>query len=107
MIVAHIVNAVLTSLYLIAKKVEYLDIKPISKYTEFIDILNESIARRTVGEVDILRNFIRHDRRIISEDIPGFENELKADITSGTYTKLSLCATPITGHSQQYKIESI
>ena len=56
--------------------------KPISKYTEFIDILDESIAKRTVGDVDILRNFIRHDRRIISEDIPGFENELKANITS-------------------------
>ena len=106
-IVAHIVNAILTSLYLIAREVESLDIKPISKYSDFEEILNESVAKRTVGEIDILRNFIRHDRRIISEDIPKFESELQKHIADGSYTKLSLSGTPASGRSQQYKIESL
>ena len=106
-IVAHIVNAIITSLYLIAKEVRQLDIKPISKYSEFEEILDESIAKRTVGEIDILRNFIKHDRRIISEDISKFETELQGHINDGSYTKLSLCPTPTAGRAQQYKIESI
>ncbi|WP_295728108.1 DUF4145 domain-containing protein [uncultured Muribaculum sp.] len=77
-IVAHIVNAILTSLYILTKEVENLDMKPISRYPEFETILNESVAKRSVGEIDILRNFIKHDRRILSEDIPKFEAELQA-----------------------------
>lgn len=106
-IVAHIVNAVLTSLYLIASEVRNLDVKPISTYERFEEVLNESLGNHKVGEIGTLRNFIRHDRRIISEDVPKFESILKSRITDGKYVKLSLCAAPKEGRPQQYKIESI
>lgn len=106
-VVARIVNAVLTSLYLIEPEVRHLDEKPINTYAAFVKVLNDSITKRTVGQVDTLRNMVRHNRRIISEDIPKFEAELQTSIREGKYTKLSLCADPTPGRPQQYKIESV
>lgn len=105
-IVAHIINAMLTSLYLIAKEVEDLAVKPVRTFDEFEEILSQRLSQRAVGDIDILRNFIKGERRIISEDLPKFETELQSRITAGTYTKLSLNGTPAANHSQSYKIET-
>lgn len=104
-IVAHIVNAVITSLYLIADEVEKLHLKPISKFSDFQDILDNAIDSRQPGEIDVLRNFIKHDRRIIRDDIAKFESELQKRIHDGSYKRLSLCPAPQQGRPQQYKIE--
>lgn len=106
-IVAHIVNAIITSLYLIEKEVEELKIKPISTYDEFVKIIDENLKNYKVGQVDVLRNLTARDRRIIKDDYPKFEDELKTRIKAGSYTKLSLCPAPASGRSQQYKIEAI
>lgn len=105
-IVAHIVNTILTSHYLIAEEVKNLDVKPVRTYDEFEIILLEQLKSYTVGQVDILRNMVGSERRIIKEDIPKYEAKLQQRINEGKITKLSLCPTPTQGHKQQYKVES-
>lgn len=105
-IVAHIVNAILTTHYLIAHEVKDLDVKPISKYPEFEKFLLDLLDNQPSGKVDTLRNFVKNERRIIKEDLPGFETELHKRINEGKFVKLSLCAPPQTGRSQQYKVEA-
>lgn len=104
-IVAHIVNTILTSLYLIAQEVEKLDVVPIKKYSEFEEILIERLKDYSTDNIDILKNIIGPERRIIREDIPKFESMLQKRISDGKFTKLSLCSPPAPGHRQQYKIE--
>lgn len=99
-IVAHIVNAILTSLYIIANEVDNLDITPISNYNDFEDFLDDKLSTRNAGEIDTLRGFIKHDRRVISEDLSKFEAELQSHIADGTYTKLSIHSTPVQGRVQ-------
>lgn len=99
-IVAHIVNAVLTSLYIIAKEVERLDIKPISKYDDFVEYLNKMLKTKNTGDIGTLRGFIGNERRIISEDITRLETELQSHISDGTYKKLSIYSTPAQGRTQ-------
>lgn len=105
-IVAHIVNTMLTSRFVIASEVKNLDVLPVKKLSEFIDILNAEISKRVIGSVDILRNFVKHERRIISEDLPEFEKQLQAKIADGSYTNLALSGTPQQNKHQQYKIVS-
>lgn len=105
-IVAHIVNAMLTGKYIIAEEVKYLDVIPVKSVSEFIEVLDKELATRKVGTVDVIRNFVKHERRIISEDISEFEKQLQEKIKDGSYTKLSLCSIPAQGCHQQYKVES-
>lgn len=105
-IVAHIVNSILTSHYLIANEVKNWDIKPVKTYEEFEEILLERIKEQKIGKVDILKNFIDAERRIIKEDMPKFEMELQKRISANEFTKLSLCPVPNQGCRQQYKVES-
>lgn len=103
-IVAHVLNATLTSLYLIEREVEDLDVAPISKFSDFIDFLESRLSERNSGDIDTLRGFIGHERRIISEDIPKFESELQTRINNGNFPLLSFHSTPSQGRPQQYRL---
>ena len=80
---------------------------PINTIEEFISLLNDGLKSRVVGEIDILKNLLPENRRLIKDDRAKFEEALRDRINNGTYTKLSLCPAPTQGRNQQYKIESI
>lgn len=103
-IVAKILNTILTSLYLIHQEFEKLKEKPITTFTAFKKELDARLAERTSGEIDNLQGLIKRSRKIIREDLAGFETQLIAEINSGTYTKLSLIAPARAGGPQKYKI---
>ena len=75
--------------------------------SEFIKLLDKGLSERKVGEIDILKNFLPENRRLIKEDMKKFEQELQSMIQAGNYTKLSICKSPTEGRSQQYKVENM
>lgn len=107
-VVAKIINSILTSLYIIPDQVKVIKEKPIKDYEEFIKVVDDRIKEiGVVGNIDTLKNFVKHERRIISDCLPEFESELISNITKGIYTHLSLCPKKEESDKQQYKIESV
>ena len=107
MIVLDIINGILTNLYILDDKMKNTLVCPINTIEEFISLLNDGLKSRVVGEIDILKNLLPENRRLIKDDRAKFEEALRDRINNGTYTKLSLCPAPTQGRNQQYKIESI
>lgn len=107
LLVFEIINGVLSNLYVIDDKTKGKLECPIKTIDEFLVLLNQGLAMRSVGEIDILKNLLPENRRLIHEDRNRFEAELQTKINAGEYTKLSLCPAPAPGRNQQYKIESI
>ena len=108
MVVAKIINTILTSLYVIDSQVSYLKQLPIKSFEDFLNVLNKRIEELGyVGNIDTLKNLVKHERRILPESLPEFEAELINRINSGQYAKLSLCPKPDDSKSQQYKIVSL
>lgn len=106
--VLQIIDGILTNLYVFDEKVHSHLECPISTFAEFTKLLDEGLQNHSVGDVDILKNLLPENcRKLIKEDLPKFENELKQKITEGTYTKLSLCPPPANGRNQQYKVLSL
>ena len=106
-LVLDIIHNMLNGLYVLTKECEDILEGPITEFDEFIELLEEGLKTRSVGEVDILKNLLPPSRRLISEDRSTFENQLKEAIANGKFTKLELCPPPTTGKNQQYKILSI
>ena len=106
--VLQIIDGILTNLYVFDEKVHSHLECPISTFAEFTKLLDDGLQNHCVGDVDILKNLLPENcRKLIKEDLPKFENELKLKITEGTYTKLSLCPPPANGRNQQYKVLSL
>lgn len=103
-LVLEIINGILFNLYVIEDKIKDKLEKPIQTYNDFEALLLEGLASYEIGHVDILRNLLPENRRIIKEDISDFEAQLKQNIDDGKFTKLELCPTPPEGRRQQYKI---
>lgn len=106
-LVLDIIHNMLNGLYVFPHQCKDILEGPISDYREFLQLLDEGLKKRSVGEVDILKNLLPPSRRLISEDRSAFETQLKEGINKGEYTKLALCPAPTTGKNQQYKILSI
>ena len=81
--------------------------RPIKTIEEFVALLNDGLKDKTVGSVDVLRNLLPENRRLIREDMTKFEQGLIDLINNGKYTKLSLCPPPSQGRHQQYKVLSV
>ena len=94
-------------LYVLTDKCNKILESPITSFQEFLQLLNEGLKKRSVGEIDILKNLLPPSRRLISEDRAAFESQLKEGIIKGNYTKLSMCPTYASGRNQQFKIQSI
>lgn len=107
LLVLDIINGVLSNLYVIDDKMKGKLECPIKTIEEFLELLNQGIAMRSVGDIDILKNLLPENRRLIKEDRSKFEVELQSKINNGEYNKLSLCPPPPPNRNQQYKIESI
>lgn len=106
-LVLDIIHNMLNGLYVLTKECDDILEGPITEFDDFIELLEEGLKTRTIGEVDILKNLLPPSRRLISEDCSAFENQFKDAITNGKFTKLELCPPPTTGKNQQYKILSI
>ncbi len=106
-LVLDIIHNMLNGLYVLTKECNDILEGPITKFDEFIELLEEGLKNRSVGEIDILKNLLPPSRRLISEDRSTFENMLKEAIANGQFTKLELCPPPTTGKNQQYKIVNI
>lgn len=106
-LVLDIIHNMLKGLYVLKKECDDILEGPITEFNEFIELLEDGLKTRRVGEVDILKNLLPPSRRLISEDRSTFENLLKEAINNGKFTKLELCPPPTTGKNQQYKILSI
>lgn len=104
LLVLEIVNGLLTNLYIIEDKLYGKLECPIKDINDFMKLLDQGLASRSVGEVDIMRKLLPVNRRLIREDLKRFEMELQQKINSGEYSKLSLCPPPQNGQNQQYKI---
>lgn len=105
--VLEIIEGILKNLYVYDERMSSELERPIKTIDEFIALLNEGLHDKTVGNIDVLRNLLPESRRLIREDMSKFEQELIGLISSGKYSKLSLCPTPSQGRHQQYKIESV
>lgn len=103
-LVLEIINGILFNLYVIEDKIKDKLEKPIQSYQDFENLLLDSLSSYEVGHVDILRNLLPENRRIIKDDISVFETQLQQNIENGQFTKLELCPTPPEGRRQQYKI---
>lgn len=101
-LVMKIVNNTLNNLYILDKECKDLE-NPIKTFEEFAKLLDEELKEHKSGEVTVLNNFLPKTRRLISDDKAKFENDLKARIKEGKYTKLELHSTP-SGKPQLYKI---
>lgn len=99
-----IIHGILNNLYVIEEKFLGLKVRPVTSIDEFLTVLKENLKQRQSGEIDTLRNFLKHDRRIIGADLTAYEQELVSRIQNGSFTELSLCPTPQNGHNQQYKV---
>lgn len=107
LLVLEIIHNMLNNLYILEDECRNILEGPIKTVGEFIEILDQGIASKSIGHVDILKNLIVPSRRLINEDFSSFEKDLIELINEGKYTKLSLCPHPSDGKKQQYKIESV
>lgn len=105
-LVLDIVHNMLNGLYVLTEKCKEVLEGPISNFDDFINLLEEGLKKRSIGEIDILKNLLSPSRRLINEDRSVFENQLKEKIINGEFTKLELCPPPQLGKNQQYKIVS-
>lgn len=106
-LVLDIIHNMLNGLYVLTKECNDILEGPITRFDEFVELLEEGLKARCVGEVDILKNLLPPTRRLIGEDRSMFETQLKEAITNGKFTKLELCPPPTAGKNQQYKILSV
>ncbi len=104
LVVLELIEGILKNLYIYDEKISSELERPIKTIEEFIALLNEGLADKTVGNVDILRNFLPENRRLIREDMNKFEQDLIDLINNGKYNKLALCPPPTQGRHQQYKV---
>ena len=107
LLVLDIVNNMLNGIYVLSKECNDLLEGPITKFDEFIELLEDGLKTRNIGEIDILSNLLPPSRRLINEDRLTFEKQLKEAIKNGKFAKLELCPPPIKGKNQQYKILGI
>lgn len=101
LLVLDIVNIMLKNLYILENKCSSILDGPIKDFEEFEALLEKGIKNRNIGEVDVLKNIVPKDRRLIHEDLKDFECELQDRIKSGSYSRLSLCPSPQQGKSRQ------
>lgn len=47
--------------------------------------MDEGLKKRSVGEIDILKNLLPPSRRLISEDRVALESQLMEEILKGNY----------------------
>ena len=106
LVVLEIIEGILKSLYIYEEKISSELERPIKTIEEFISMLNEGLAGKTVGTVDVLRNLFPENRRLIREDMNKFEQDMIELINNGKYNKLALCPTPTQGRHQKYKVIS-
>lgn len=102
-IVAHIINSILTSLYIIAEESKQLKERPIDNFDDFIKVLGEILDTATIGEKKTLKQFTRSKRTLLDEYISQFELQLINRINSGAFARLSLVAGTTL---QQYTVVS-
>lgn len=107
LVVLDLIEGILKNLYIYDEKISSELEQPIKTIEEFISLLNEGLADKTVGTVDVLRNLLPENRRLIREDMAKFEQGLIDLIKNGKYKQLSLCPPPLQGRHQQYKVESV
>lgn len=107
LLVLEIIEGILKNLYVIEEKITSELERPIKTIDEFIALLDEGLINKTAGSIDVLRNLLPENRRLIREDLSKFEQELIELINNGKYTKLALCPPPIQGRHQQYKVLSV
>lgn len=103
-IVAKIINTILTSLYIIHGEFQKLKEKPITSYEEFLKVLDKCLDSFQKGDVGTLTHFTEGVRGIIKEDRQDFEKSLISDINAGTYTRLSLMPQVKNAQNHRYKI---
>lgn len=102
-IVAHIINTILTSLYVIAEESRKLQQHPIDTYQEFLNVLNIILNETRVGEERTLKQLTKSKRTILEDYLSSFEPQLISDINAGSFTRLSL--VPAT-NPQKFKVET-
>lgn len=107
LVVLEIIEGILKNLYVFEEKISSELERPIKTIEEFVALLNDGLKDKTVGSVDVLRNLLPENRRLIREDMTKFEQGLIDLINNGKYTKLSLCPPPNQGRHQQYKVLSV
>lgn len=107
LVILEIIEGILKSLYIYEEKISSELKRPIKTIEEFIALLNEGLTNKAVGNVDVLRNLLPENRRLIREDLNKFEQDLIVLINNGKYNKLSLCPPPTQGRHQQYKVINI
>lgn len=103
-LVLDIIHNMLNGLYILTDECKEILEGPISSFDDFIKLLEEGLKKRSIGDVDVLKNFLPPSRRLINEDRVAFEKQLNEKIKNGEYTKLELCPSPPLGNNQQYKI---
>lgn len=104
LLVLDIINTLLNNLYILENRCQRILEGPIKEFADFATLLDKGLKIKKVGEVDILKNLLPHDRRLIREDIGKFEKILQNKINDGSYDKLTICTPPTQGRNQQYKI---
>lgn len=107
LLVLEIIDIMLKNLYILEEECRNALEGPITKFADFIELLDEGLKNRSVGEIDILRNLLASSRRLIKEDLRGFETELIEQIQEGKYAKLSLSPSQQVGKKQQYKVVAV
>lgn len=110
-LVLDIIHSLLNNLYIIGDSCKGMLAIPISNFEEFLTLLDEELTKRKIGDIDILRNFLPNDKRLIQEDLAKFEKELQDKIKKGEYTKLKLhvpsSSTKIAPPRSRYEIITI
>lgn len=91
-IVAKIINTILTSLYIIHNEFQKLKEKPVTTYEEFKSVLDKQLEDFPSGDSGSLIHFLEGVRGIIKEDRREYELQLIEEIRNGGYTKLKLLA---------------
>lgn len=89
-IVAHIINSILTSLYIIAEESKHLKELPIDNFNDFLLVLENILDSETLGVQKTLKQLTKSKRTLLDDYINQFEPQLIANINSGTFTRLSL-----------------
>lgn len=103
-IAIDIIHGILNNLYVIEDKFLGLGVRPVASIDEFLEVLTENLKKTQSGQIDTLRNFLKHDRRIIGADLSAYEQELCLRINNGTFSGLIMCPPPQSGYNQQYKV---
>ncbi len=107
LVVLEIIEGILKNLYIYEEIISSELERPIKTIEEFISLLDDGLADKTIGTVDVLRNLLPENRRLIREDMTKFEQGLIELINNGKYNKLALCPPPVQGRHQQYKVISV